>query len=238
MKGTELVYDVGMGNGDDSDYYLKKGFNVVGIDASAEACELCTKRFKDEIASGRMVVLNVGVGAVEETREFFVASVEEAISTFCPQHWDGQGRRFKPVQVEVKPLSSIIRKYGHPYFVKIDVEFLDHIVLLDLLKAGILPEHISAEAHFVDVYCALVSMGYTSFKLVIGEEVAETFKNCVVHSRDGNRIDHVFSYRSSGPFAEDLAGPWLTKEEALSQLMEHNFGWIDLHARRNPADVR
>jgi FkbM family methyltransferase len=240
-KGTierALVYDVGMGNGDDSAYYLKKGFDVVGIDASVDACNMCTKRFKNEIASGRMVVLNVGVGAVEETRDFFVTPVEEAISTFCPHHWDGHGRRFERVKVEVQTLSSIVRKFGDPYFIKIDVEFFDHIVLLDLLKAGILPKYISAEAQFVDVYCALVSMGYTAFKLVVGQHVPITFRNCVVHSRDGNQVSHVFSGLSSGPFADDLHGPWLTKEDALAKLMEHKFGWIDVHATRDPQSIR
>src|SRR5690348_3499393 len=141
METVPLIYDVGLNNGDDSAYYLKKGFNVVGIDAHPALCELCRERFRDEIAAGRMVVLNVGVGDTPKIGEFYLNATEDPISTFLPNYW--QGKDWTKIQIEVRTLSSIVREYGEPYFAKIDVEFHDHLVLLDLLKEGIVPEYIS-----------------------------------------------------------------------------------------------
>jgi hypothetical protein len=73
------------------------------------------------------------------------------------------------ISVPARRASSIIREYGEPLFVKIDVEFVDHVVLRDLLMHAIKPPYISAEAHLIDVYCFLVCIGYEKFKLVDGE---------------------------------------------------------------------
>ena len=227
-----LVYDVGMNNGDDAAYYLRKGYDVVGIDAHTGLCAQCEVRFKDEIAQGRMRILNVGVGAQEGTLEFYQNDLEDPISTFQPKRWTDRSWK-APVPVAVRKLSSIIREVGEPYFVKIDVEFLDHLVLIDLLRAGILPKYISAEAQLIDVYCALVTMGYESFKLVEGATIPQTFRDRPLQALDGSTFRHEFSAVSSGPFAEDLPGDWLNKDQALRRLLEIGLGWIDLHGRRD-----
>lgn len=231
MSGRPLVYDVGLNNGDDSAYYLKKGFDVIGIDAHAGLCELCNQRFKEEIAAGRMKVLNVGVGATEETREFFQNPAEDPISTFFPGYWEKE-RQWTAVPVAIRKLSAIIREHGEPYFVKIDVEYFDHVALLDLLKEGILPPYVSVEAQLIDVYCALVSMGYESFKLVRGKTIPTEFANRDLNALDGTIFRHEFSPVSSGPFGDDLPGDWLSKDQALQNLLEIGLGWIDLHAKR------
>ena len=39
-----------MHKGEDTDFYLKKGFNVIGFEADPELIALCQNRFKNEIA--------------------------------------------------------------------------------------------------------------------------------------------------------------------------------------------
>lgn len=231
MSRRPIVYDVGLNNGDDSAYYLKKGFDVIGIDAHAGLCELCTRRFETEINNGRMTVLNIGIGATEERRTFFQNLTEDPISTFFPENW-GKSQKWTPAQVEVRRLSSIIHEHGDPYFVKVDIEYFDHLALLDLLKEQILPPFISAEAQTIDVYCALVCMGYESFKVINGIDVATEFRDCELRSVDGKAFRHEFSNVSSGPFADDLPGKWLDKDEALEKLLQFGLGWVDLHAMR------
>lgn len=43
----DLIFDIGMHNGDDSDYYLKKGFRVIAIEANPTLCALGAARFKE-----------------------------------------------------------------------------------------------------------------------------------------------------------------------------------------------
>jgi hypothetical protein len=53
-----VIYDFGLNIGDNIEYYLKKGFKVVGVDANLKLCGLCGKRFAKEVAEGRLVILN------------------------------------------------------------------------------------------------------------------------------------------------------------------------------------
>ncbi len=57
----ELIFDIGMNNGEDSAYYLHLGYSVVGIDANPLLTNECTLRFKKEIDEGRMKIINAGV---------------------------------------------------------------------------------------------------------------------------------------------------------------------------------
>ncbi|MFT5604915.1 MAG: 16S rRNA A1518/A1519 N6-dimethyltransferase RsmA/KsgA/DIM1 with predicted DNA glycosylase, partial [Paracoccaceae bacterium] len=56
-KNDDLVYDVGMHQGEDSDFYLKKGFRVVGFEADPDLAAQCRRRFFGEIESGQLVVV-------------------------------------------------------------------------------------------------------------------------------------------------------------------------------------
>jgi hypothetical protein len=47
-RAVSLIYDVGMFNGDDTAYYLEKGFHVVGIEANPRLITQLTQRFSAE----------------------------------------------------------------------------------------------------------------------------------------------------------------------------------------------
>jgi len=49
----KLIYDVGMHKGEDTDFYLKKGFDVVGIEADPTLVVGLRERFAKELDSGR-----------------------------------------------------------------------------------------------------------------------------------------------------------------------------------------
>ncbi|HWU80169.1 MAG TPA: FkbM family methyltransferase [Caulobacter sp.] len=226
---SELIYDVGMHNGDDARYYLDKGFQVIGIEANPTFCRDCEQRFADEIKTGRMVVLNVGVGPEAGEFDFHINERESQISTFAPQ--PGNGDTWRVERVAMRTLSSIIAEFGQPYFVKIDVEHLDHLVLADLREAGIMPPYVSAEAHTIETFDALVAMGYEAFHVIKGEQVPERYGRCEITLRDGRRRPYGFPALSSGPFGDDITGAWLTPASARRRLDQIGLGWVDVHAR-------
>src|SRR6266487_2691817 len=45
----DLIYDVGMNNGDDTAYYLHQGFRVIAIDADPRSLEAAKHRFPNEL---------------------------------------------------------------------------------------------------------------------------------------------------------------------------------------------
>jgi hypothetical protein len=56
-KRADLVFDVGMHKGEDTDYYLKKGFRVIGFEAVRDLVDHCRVRFSDAVDSGRLTIV-------------------------------------------------------------------------------------------------------------------------------------------------------------------------------------
>jgi FkbM family methyltransferase len=232
-----LIYDIGMNNGDDCAYYLKKGFRVLAIEANPALCAAAAARFAGEIAAGRLTVLNLGISDAPKAATFYVHTTNNVLSTFLPlaerTGYTGTlpAEEFTPVTVKTRRLSDIIRSYGPAHYIKIDIEGLDDRCLADLNRAGLIPPYISAEAHNVDSYCHLVAMGYRRFKIVAGETVAEDYPALMIERTDGTLVEHAFPAHSAGPFGEDIPGPWLDKDAVLSDWLQRGKGWFDLHAK-------
>jgi hypothetical protein len=51
-----LIYDIGMHNGADTEFYLRKGFDVIAIEANPDCVAHVRKRFEAEISAGRLVL--------------------------------------------------------------------------------------------------------------------------------------------------------------------------------------
>ena len=76
-KIQDLVYDVGMHMGEDSDYYLKKGFKVVAFEANPDLLAHCKNRFSKEIQTGRLTIVE---GAIVDP--LFVKSGSKSVKFF------------------------------------------------------------------------------------------------------------------------------------------------------------
>ncbi len=57
----DLIYDVGFHHGEDTEFYLAKGFKVVAIEAHPGLYRAGLEKFADHIESGRLVLLNLAV---------------------------------------------------------------------------------------------------------------------------------------------------------------------------------
>lgn len=226
-----LVYDVGAHNGDDTAYYLSMGYRVVAIEANPTLARACTERFQEQVKSGALVVLNIGVGAEVGERRFYINTRETQISSFAPP--DMSRDEWVEAIVEMTRLSTIIKHFGDPFFIKIDVEHLDHIVLRDLRDAGVRPPYLSVECQSFSAFEALRELDYQDFKIVVGEKVGSTYRNAAVSTADGSTTEYSFPELSSGPFGEDVIGDWKTDHEALLELTRIGPGWIDVHARHH-----
>ena len=56
-KDKNLIFDIGMHKGEDSDYYLRKGFNVVSFEADPDLANYCRKKFANELDSGQLTIV-------------------------------------------------------------------------------------------------------------------------------------------------------------------------------------
>ena len=63
MSGR-LIYDVGMHRGEDTDFYLKRGHRVVGVEANPNLVVELKARFRSEIGSGQLRIIDKAVDKV------------------------------------------------------------------------------------------------------------------------------------------------------------------------------
>src|ERR1044071_1951480 len=68
MSDAAVIYDFGMNNGDDVEYYLLKADRVVAVEANSALCDEAARRFASAIAEGRLTILNVALSD-QETSE-------------------------------------------------------------------------------------------------------------------------------------------------------------------------
>ena len=61
IQTNGLVFDLGMNNGDDTSYYLKKRLRVVAVDANPGATKEAETRFADEIQAGRLTIHSIAI---------------------------------------------------------------------------------------------------------------------------------------------------------------------------------
>lgn len=229
-----LIFDLGFFNGDDTAYYLHKGYRVVAIEANFKLVEDGRTRFKKEIDEERLVLLHRAFHDVsEETITFYVHSQKPDWST-CDlnktKYWD-----CKPEIYSVKTINffKLAAQFGLPHYIKCDVEGLDYLLARQMITALEKPQYLSFELSRFDYYKTfsyLYVAGYQKFQLINQMSVDD-------------EPDFHFTKFSSGKFAEYLdSNSWLSFDECLTRYMKYKelksidnrnlaLGWIDIHAK-------
>lgn len=239
---------------------------VVAVEANPALCEELKTKYSKEVLEGRLIVENcVLAPTAQEEVEFFVPidglpGLSDHHSTFAdPNTLKGpfKGRhKYNSIFLRSETPANIVRRYGSPFYIKIDVEHYDRDILRNLFQSHIFPRHISAESHSITVLAELVATGnYKMFKLVEGHSISETYdgrlfnieKKRILKDRQLASADQArglltydskkvtvlrFPIGSSGPFGDDIDGNWLTPDELFQRLQASGLGWKDIHAKR------
>jgi FkbM family methyltransferase len=233
----DLIFDVGMHVGQDTAFYLAKGFRVVAIEANPFLAKQGKIRFKAEVDAGRLVILDVGVGIQEGIFPFYINSQHDEWSSFDKEIGSRGGCK-EVIEVSILPFETLIDRYGTPYYLKIDIEGYDFVVLQRLALTTGRPKFISAENGGCQMLNFLVGLGYKGYKFINQAEVPQM--RCPTPCKEGLDIDWAFPLGASGPFGEDTPGEWKTAEEILIEMNNYwdnpardpnVHGWFDLHAK-------
>lgn len=225
-----LIFDVGMHRGEDTDFYLKKGFKVVSFEANPDLVEECSKRFESEISDGRLTIVS---GAIVESATIsqgktsvkFYRNKNNTVWGTVAEDWASRneelGSESEIIEVPTVDFGACLQMHGVPHYLKIDIEGMDAVCLRAFLNLLVKPNYISIESEKVD-YTALEEelaifekLGYHNFKAVQQNGIAR--QNEPENSREGHYSGHSFTQGCSGLFGSDLAGNWLNKEEVLRE---------------------
>jgi FkbM family methyltransferase len=222
----KIIYDLGSNNGNNIPYYLLKSDLVVAVEANPELCEIIKKNFKKDIDNGKLIVENciVTVLSDNEDRDFYLHRHYHVLSQFLTPQKSILDQYLK-VKLPSRNIISIIKDYGEPYYIKIDLEHYDSYILKELLLRNIYPKYLSIESHSREIIDIIISNGkYKSLKLIDGSQVPKRYKNRII-----NNINYSFPAHSAGPFGDDIDGQWLEEKNFLFLLSVVGFGWKDIH---------
>lgn len=218
----DLVMDVGFHVGDDTNFYLKKGFRVVAVEANPALAKAGEARFADAIADGRLALLNVGISDGVGERPFYVNRTNADWSSFL-EDAGGRGGDYEVVSVMQSDLTSIVRDYGTPYYIKIDIEGHDDLCIRELEQWREYPKFVSVEGTVLDFFPRMAALGYRRFKVI--SQLHHQHARMQFPPLEGEYVWEQTTGFSSGPFGDETYGRWMTLEEVEAE-------WALVNARR------
>jgi FkbM family methyltransferase len=167
MPIDDLIYDVGMNNGDDTAYYLSLGFRTVAIEANPELVKQAKSRFAREIESARLIILNIGMADREGEHPFWICEANSRWSSFNRAYASWGGSPNHQIQVPCTRFETILAEYGVPHFCKIDIQGND-LLCLEGFKPHKVPKFCSIEALDLNLLGLdmLTALGYSLFKCI------------------------------------------------------------------------
>jgi FkbM family methyltransferase len=237
----DLIYDIGMSEGNDTDYYLRKGFRVVGVEADPRLFEHLTTRFGFEIMAGRLIVLN-RAASDQSGKEisFWHNEFYQGLSSTIRNEHPSLSDRQVEYRVRTIGWSELVTLAGVPHYCKIDIEGGEGPFLRGLQRSGQRPTFISAEVHSFEPVQIIRDIGYSRFKFVNQKLLGDLVGLLPNPPLEGVHVAEPNWIHASGPFGRELPDQWLDFEQArevfgmISRLrtMSAILGpcWFDCHA--------
>jgi FkbM family methyltransferase len=232
-KQKDLIFDVGMHRGEDTDFYLRKGFRVIGFEADPALAAHCRWRFKDEVRTGQLTLVEGAIARARAAKDvkFYrnrCCSVWGTVHKDWARRNESLGAASESIEVKPIDFAECLERYGIPHYLKIDIEGSDILCLRALLGFEQKPDYVSIESEkfsfrkLKEEFRLLERLGYGSFKIV----QQKTIPGMRTKIRGS---EYVFENAASGLFGEDLPGKWKNQQQALAQyrgifLLYHLYG--------------
>lgn len=223
---NDLIFDLGFHNGTDTAFYLSKGFKVVAIEANPELINDGLIRFKNEIDTGKLILLNNAIADKPgDSINFYIHPTKTEWSSCIQTKAESDGSQARLASVITTTLLQLCDEFGTPTYVKTDIEGHDITVAQQLFLLKDKPSYVSFETSkqdYAGIFSWLYVSGYKSFQLQ-------------------NQLNN--PPFSSGKFGQDLdLNKWKSFDETLVNYIKYKelkaidnielaCGWLDVHAR-------
>ena len=245
------IFDIGMYDGSDSRYFLDQGYRVVAVEANPKLAVKAQQEFRDEIADGRLTVVNRALADEPGEIELVLCGDDLGASSIFEDkiaHRNPAGT----CTVQAVTFSDLVDEFGVPDYVKVDIEGADRHCILAMDRHN-RPQYLSFEADddLEELITHMASIGYRRFKLIGQCSFLELGNERSLGNRLKRRVmrwlgfDQPLSVHRSGrwfqlmhssgpaPWASD--GNWYSAEVLLSKWNharqnDQLMGWYDVHA--------
>lgn len=227
MMDRKLIFDLGLHKGGDADFYLTKGFRVIGLEANPSLCASVRNKYASAIQERKLVVVEralaeTSAGAVS----FFINESHDDWGSLNRSACEQGAGKATEITVQSITLHELVKEYGAPYYIKCDLEGGDAIFAAQLTQAAEKPPFVSLEATSANDLAMLLSCGYNRFQLV--NQWMHPFTRAPNPAREGVFVDARFDSYCSGLFGLDLNREKWTD---FATMMRMFFDWYDLHNR-------
>jgi FkbM family methyltransferase len=228
-----LIYDVGAHKGEDTEFYLKKGFSVIAIEADPNLAGSIRARFHSEINSGQLTVIGAAIARTAGWVEFF-ANRHRSVWGTIERKWADRNKSLgapsEILQVPAVTFDSVLSDHGIPYYLKIDIEGADLLCLKALKNFSGSPKYISIESEktrwsdLLYEFELFQSLGYDRFKII--DQGTVCCQSPPESPLEGRYVVHDFVGGSSGLFGDELPGEWLTASGAINAYRRIFVGYL------------
>jgi FkbM family methyltransferase len=227
-KRGDLIVDVGMHDGQDTAFYLAKGFDVVAVEANPQLVAAASVRFAEEQRAGRLKIVSGAIASSPTPQRLAVARDRTIWSSLSPgfvaRNEDEQGTDYTYVDVPGIRFEDLLSEIGIPHYLKVDIEGLDMLCVRALRHFHEKPDFVSIESAVsssvaehnavFDELAELWALGYRRFSYV--DQAANPQRRQPEPALEGNSVDWTFNGDASGPFGDELPGRWLGPGRALA----------------------
>jgi FkbM family methyltransferase len=226
-KHHDLIYDLGMHRGEDTEYYLKKGFRVLAFEANPDLVALNQKKFSGALADGRLNIISGAIVTEEHTGgtvRFYrnpLMSVWGTVDRDFAERSASAGYRMEEIDVPAVDFQRVLIRHGVPRYMKIDLEGVDLVCLRALKHVTPKPDFLSMESEkkeasgLLEEIKLLHHLGYQRFQAV--QQFGMAWRKEPEDTREGKYAGHAFPEGSSGLFGSDLPGKWLSMDALLEE---------------------
>jgi FkbM family methyltransferase len=220
----KIIFDVGLHKGEDTEYYLTRGFRVVAIEADPDLVSFCKTKFKKFIDAGTLEIIH-GAVVEDDSKQSIKFYKNNKVSVWgtVVKSWADRnamlGADSVEIEVPVVHFKELFSQYGCPYYLKIDIEGMDLVCLKKLFYVNFRPKYVSIESQkinfssLLDEFAVFLSLGYIKFFIQQQSDISSSL--VPPNSTEGKYIDYKFPSGSTGMFGSDLGPNWLSKDEAL-----------------------
>ena len=168
----DIVFDIGAHHGEKSIKLVQYCSKLVLVEPQPDCLKVLKKKF---LNFKNVEIIPYGVSSKKEILNLKINSQNPLVSTFS-DHWD-KGRFSnkywdKSIKIQTTTIDQLIKDYGKPKFIKIDVEGFELNVLKGLKeKTGIISFEFTSEFFEEAIKCLdhLNQLGYESFNFSEGE---------------------------------------------------------------------
>lgn len=109
-----LIYDVGLCDGSDTEFYLAKGYRVVAVEANPALVKSAKERFAWHIAAGWLTVVETAIGPATGRVAFDVHFSNPHWSSIVPDRRERMNDELQTIEVDCTTLDRGVREPGLP----------------------------------------------------------------------------------------------------------------------------